>query len=326
MTSNGVLNTLAHFYYTNGAGPFADLVYGNDGALYGTTVAGGTWGHGTVFRMTTNGALTTLASFDGTNGYYPYSNLIVNDDGSFYGTTYRGHYPDSSTTPGSVFRLLPGDILTNLVDLPFPSGMNPVGKFTRGFDGAFYGSAQSGAVFKVTINGELSVFAILDPFTYPSPGDQPLGGLAQGSDGNFYGTAYGGGAFGYGTVFRVTTNGLVSALASFATTNGASPRAPLVQGNDGAFYGTTPTGGSLGGGNVFRIQVFSHIESVKRIGSSWQVAIRGVEGESYRLERSTNLAGPWLALTNFIMDATQRLVCLDTNAPVSAAYYRTVTP
>ncbi len=48
-------------------------------------------------------------------------------------------------------------------------------------------------------------------------------GADAGHDGNFYGTTSGGGSSGYGTVFRMTTNGTLTTLVSFASTNGAKP-------------------------------------------------------------------------------------------------------
>src|SRR5713226_7871777 len=43
----------------------------------------------------------------------------------------------------------------------------------------------------------------------------PQAALIQVSDGTFYGTSSGGGAFGYGTVFKVTADGVVTILYSF---------------------------------------------------------------------------------------------------------------
>jgi len=81
----------------------------------------------------------------------------------------------------------------------------------------------------------------------------PYAGLVLGSDGNFYGTTQQGGSSGAGTVFQITTNGVLTTLVSFNYANGASPLAGLVLGNDGNFYGTTDSGGSSDAGTVFQM-------------------------------------------------------------------------
>ena len=75
----------------------------------------------------------------------------------------------------------------------------------------------------------------------------PTASLVQGSDGNFYGTTSPGGSSGDGTVFRVTTGGMLTTLVSFYRTNGTGPN-ELVLGSDGRFYGTTSGGGSIDSG------------------------------------------------------------------------------
>jgi uncharacterized repeat protein (TIGR03803 family) len=78
--------------------------------------------------------------------------------------------------------------------------------------------------------------------------------LVQGSDGNFYGTAQVGGNWGYGTIFRITPNGILTTLYSFTGGNdGYWPVGALVQGSDGNLYGTTWKGGTSGDGTIFRI-------------------------------------------------------------------------
>ena len=64
---------------------------------------------------------------------------------------------------------------------------------------------------------------------------------------------------GYGTVFKVTTNGTLSTLVSFNAGNGGLPYSGLIQGMDGNLYGTTQWGGNLslnngnGYGTLFKI-------------------------------------------------------------------------
>ena len=80
------------------------------------------------------------------------------------------------------------------------------------------------------------------------------GGLVQASDGALYGTAASGVANGgWGTVFRVTTNGALTSLHSFNYQDGAAPAGGLVEGTDGNLYGTTSQGGVGGQGTVFQI-------------------------------------------------------------------------
>jgi uncharacterized repeat protein (TIGR03803 family) len=71
-------------------------------------------------------------------------------------------------------------------------------------------------------------------------GAYPKAVMALGNDGNFYGTTENGGSAGHGTVFKVMTNGTLTALVAFNSNNGAYPEAALTLGNDGNFYGTTP--------------------------------------------------------------------------------------
>jgi uncharacterized repeat protein (TIGR03803 family) len=49
--SGGLLRTLHRFGGADGANPYAPLLVGSDGALYGTTVFGGPGGNGTIFRI-----------------------------------------------------------------------------------------------------------------------------------------------------------------------------------------------------------------------------------------------------------------------------------
>jgi uncharacterized repeat protein (TIGR03803 family) len=54
-------------------------------------------------------------------------------------------------------------------------------------------------------------------------------------------------------VFRLTSNGFLTTLASFNGANGGSPQARLIAGRDGTLYGTTAGGGSGDHGTVFQV-------------------------------------------------------------------------
>ena len=266
VTTNGTLTTLAVFNDTNGAEPYAGLTLGNDGNFYGTTYAGtifeGSIGsyYGTVFMVTTNGTLITLASFKGTNGAAPYAGLTLGNDGNFYGTTSYGLTEQGGQNDGTVFMVTTNGMLKSLASFNGANGSDPKAALTLGPDGNFYGTTYyggsgAGTVFKVTTNGTLKS---LVSFNYGN-GSRPQAALTLGPDGNFYGTTQEGmGSTYYGTVFMVTTNGLLTKLVSFNGTNGAYPYAALTLGNDGNFYGTTYYGGitnidPYGMGTIFRL-------------------------------------------------------------------------
>ena len=88
----------------DGNQPSCRLRVGNDGNLYGVTLYGGYFDHGTFFRMTPAGALTVLHSFaGGTDGRGPNSSLLVTSDGDFYGTTVTG----GLTYNGTIYKIRP---------------------------------------------------------------------------------------------------------------------------------------------------------------------------------------------------------------------------
>src|ERR1700722_12387455 len=61
----------------DGANPYAGLVRGTDGYLYGTTSGGGAANLGTVFKMTIGGTEKILHSFaGGADGDSPFAPLI----------------------------------------------------------------------------------------------------------------------------------------------------------------------------------------------------------------------------------------------------------
>lgn len=81
--------------------------------------------------------------------------------------------------------------------------------------------------------------------------------LIQGSNGNLYGTSFGGGTYDDGTIFEITTAGVLTTLYTFCSktdcADGAAPDAGLVQDSSGNLYGTTVAGGSHFYGTVFKL-------------------------------------------------------------------------
>jgi uncharacterized repeat protein (TIGR03803 family) len=136
-------------------------------------------------------------------------------------------------------------------------GGDPVAGLVQASDGNLYGTTFEngtngyGAIFRISTSG---VMTPLYSFTDGHDGAHPDAGLIQASDGNLYGTAEDGGTNGDGTVFRMTTKGVLTPLYSFTGGHdGGDPRGGLVQATDGNLYGTTADGGTNFDGTIFRI-------------------------------------------------------------------------
>lgn len=156
--------------------------------------------------------------------------------------------------------------LHTLVGFNGTNGATPPASLVQGVDGNFYGvtilggANNQGTVFKVTAQGQLTTLYSFCSLGGNCPDGQfPRGGLAQGTDGNFYGTTTQSGS---GTIFKISSEGLLTNLFQFPIVEGQDPLGTLVQGSDGDFYGTTWGGGlntACGGdqyhrcGTVFKI-------------------------------------------------------------------------
>jgi uncharacterized repeat protein (TIGR03803 family) len=207
--------TLLNFNGTNGGYPYASLVQGPNGNLYGTATGGGKNNSGTVFEITSAGKLTTLYSFcskaNCADGTFPQASLLLATNGNFYGTTkYGGFACDLGNLGcGTVFEIIPSGKLTTLYTFCVKGGENC------------------------------------------SDGANPQAPLIQGTDGNFYGMTFSGGnSNDAGTLFEITAAGKLTTLYTFCSKagqncpDGAGPTS-VIQGTDGNFYGTTAGGGGV---------------------------------------------------------------------------------
>lgn len=161
----------------DGTNPWAGLLLGSAGNLFGTTEAGGTGGFGTVFELDQTGKKKVLYNFPANrrHGTYTFAQLIRDKKGIFYGTTYRGGPADS----GTVFRLKKGKEKVLYSFKGGTDGVNPYAGVVRDAAGNLYGTTfgdfygNYGTVFKVSPTGGQT---ILHNFTGGADGGFPYYG------------------------------------------------------------------------------------------------------------------------------------------------------
>jgi uncharacterized repeat protein (TIGR03803 family) len=188
-------------------------------------------------------ALQSLVTFSTSDDGPQPTSLIRGSDGNLYGTS-SGIQHLTSLTNGTVFKLTPGGDMTVLA-LFSPNdtnGYHPVA-LVQATDGNFYGAnyyggpaPYYGTIFKVAPGGALSTV-----FSFNGTNGRQPSAVVQGVDGNLYGATRDGGSDGYGsygTVFKLTTNGVLTTLKTFFVPDGVRPN-HLIQGSDGNLYGTT---------------------------------------------------------------------------------------
>ena len=99
--------------------PYAGLISDKKGNLYGTSIGGGAFGQGTVFKLAPTGTEIVLYSFDreSGDGINPSASLLFDKQGNLYGTTPNG----GAYGYGTVFELIPYPTTTSLISSTSPS-------------------------------------------------------------------------------------------------------------------------------------------------------------------------------------------------------------
>ncbi len=253
--------TMTEIYgFPSGESPYAGVIQGSNGNLYGTTPVGGPNKKGTVYQITTAGALVYSIPFNGINGANPQAPLVQAADGTLYGTTSNG----GAQGKGTVFKISPDGALSVLFSFAKTNGSLPWGGLTLVSNKMLYGTtAEGGAngdgtVFKITTSG---AFQMLLSFSGTN-GANPYAGLTLGKNGSLYGTTKYGGNTGQGTAFLMTPSGNFTNLVSFTGDNGAYPNG-LILAADGNFYGTAAWGGVNSLGLVFKLKPSGSISTVE---------------------------------------------------------------
>ena len=274
--SSWTLNPLHQFTRNpDGSGPVAGVVFGPNGALYGTTADGGVgnagFGQGTVFEVQppANACKTAICYWNETvlhafaggtsDGAFPqYGNVVFDQAGNMYGTTSA----DGTLGFGNVWELTPSaggwteTILYNFTG--GADGRSPYSGVTLDAAGNLYGVTPEGGSGTGTLyqlvpsNGGWTENTLVQ--FNGTKGIHPYGTLIKDAIGNFYGTARDNGPNGGGTVFELSpANGggwnfsLVYAFSS------CSPQAGVTLGPDGDLYGACQLGGTNQFGWIFRM-------------------------------------------------------------------------
>ena len=252
--------------------PWSGVVFGPDGALYGTTNGGGL-GYGTVYRVDLDNDCESspysptgsiIYEFQGgSDGARPgLGNVVFDSAGNLYGTTIGG----GSSDDGTVYELSPSNGgWTKKVLHRFSAGtdgQDPYGPVVFDTAGNLYGTTaagglwSAGTVYELTPSGSGWQESILFNFQNNNQnGYYPLGGLIFDSAGNLYGTTYYGETGGAGTVFELSPSSggwNFNLLHTFSGQQGG-PEFSLAMDRSGALYGTTYGGGNYGWGQVFQL-------------------------------------------------------------------------
>ena len=146
-SGSGWTRTVLHTFSggADGSNPLGGLLLDAAGNLFGSTIASGANGGGTIFELSPSGGgwtFNVIASLQGGAG--PGSTLTLDAVGNLYGTTLT----DGALGCGTVFRLSPsgqGWMYTSLHEFQCGNdGITPVGGVTLDASGNLYGTAAEG--------------------------------------------------------------------------------------------------------------------------------------------------------------------------------------
>ena len=228
--------------------PTSLSVSGN--TLFGCAGSGGSYNKGCIFKINKDGSgAKKLFDFDGVNGQTPYFNTAINDS-IMYGVAiyYIGSLPRTSIfkidTNGTGFANIYIDSLAYTPSVLTLSGNILYGTANAG------GTNNKGFLFKLNTDG--TGYTKLFDFDGTTSGYSPRSPLIV-SGNVLYGTTYMGGANGFGTIFKINTDGsgYVKLLDFYSSIGGDQKGNIVLSGN--TIYGTSEQGGANLLGDIWSI-------------------------------------------------------------------------
>ena len=277
--SSWIFSPLYEFYGTSdGAAPTGPLTIGPDGALYGTTLAGGYFqgeycndgGCGVVFQLRPRPTIpassltpwneTVLLAFNAADGNEPvYPQLLFDRAGNIYGTTQFG----GGHVAGNVFELSPsagGWTETVLYDgFDGPNGSQPYSGVVMDSAGNLYGTTsvggEDGVVYEISPTQYGWAETVLHDFDNGADGGLSYGGLVMDQAGNLYGGTVSGGTGHCGVIYELSPSagGWTFNMIYTFTSCPEGPYENLVLDAAGNLYGTTFGDGAYEAGMVFKL-------------------------------------------------------------------------
>jgi uncharacterized repeat protein (TIGR03803 family) len=255
-------------------GAYPDFLWrAPDGSLYGTTLMGGRYGGGIVFKLDVrSGSLKVLHAFHRVDalqrnqgGAYPYGLLCIGSE--LYGTTYAG-----GVYGGGVLYMLElaagrlhvlhnfGGKIADTRDGAYPNGTLVMDSQGDLYGTTVYGGANDiGTVFMWQRKAHrvrlVHSFGSRQPDGTNSDGAFPRAGLVRDAKGNLYGTTSEGGAYNLGLVFEISLPDNRFRVVHYfsGSSKGYEPLGGVVALSNGTLYGTTAQGGTYREGVLYSL-------------------------------------------------------------------------
>jgi len=285
-------HTVLYTFEGNADGQYpGEVLFGANGALYGTTSSGGanpgvpchtnrriTFGCGTVFALTppsqkggawTKTVIYTFPGFKG-DGTGPGAEITFDSEGNIYGTSGSG-----TAGYGTVWLLTApsgGGSWKETVLHDFTGGSDggyPAGTVTIGPNGVLYGAGSysgvanaSGVIYQLAQSGGAWTETVLHTFpAFKGDATTPYSTLAIDQSGNLYGTSIFGGStacyMGCGTIFKLAPpsggGSWTETILEDLGNSGQNPNSSIVIFHNGLLYGTTTYLGASDVGSVFTL-------------------------------------------------------------------------